>query len=139
MHIPEDKIVKTRGFAPRCLYCGSKCLLCSASLVYRGSQKYGYIWVCPTCEEPTYVGAGKETLAPLGHPANASLRMLRRKVHILFDPLWNTSKNKRRERYCKYKELAELMDLPNDLAHVALFNEEQCLKAIKLLEEGKIK
>ena len=142
MHIPEDKIVKTTGFAPKCLYCGTKCVLCCASLVYHGSQKYGHVWMCPHCEEPTYVGAHKQTLAPMGHPANASLRHWRREVHQLFDPLWNTVKNNKKRkqiRFQKYKELAVLMGLPTDLCHVAMFNESQALKAIELIKEGKIK
>ena len=140
MHIPEDKIIKTTGFAPKCLYCGTKCVLCCASVVYHGSNKYGYIWICPHCEEPTYVGAHKTTFAPMGHPANAALRQLRREVHMLFDPLWNTvegKKQKKQARYNKYKELAQLMGLPIELTHIAMFSENRCIEVIRLIKEGK--
>ena len=139
MHIPEDKIVKTTGFRVRCLYCGSKCLLCCSSLVYYGSKRFGHVWICPNCEEPTYVGADNQTLAPLGHPANASLRKLRSKVHKLFDPLWDTGKPKSwKRRMKKYVELGKLMGLPRELCHIAMMNENQCLKAIEIIIEGKI-
>lgn len=86
------------------------------------------------CPEHTnvFVGCHPDTNNPMGYMATPKLRTLRSKVHKLFDPIW---KEKRLESRTKaYQWFAKEMQLPLKITHVAMFNEQQCHKAIYLLE-----
>jgi len=69
---------------------------------------------------------------PLGVPANAATKLLRREAHHIFD-----------EAYChlsmkeRYEELQSLMNMSEAEAHIGKFNAEQCHKLILLLTPEK--
>ena len=158
MIIPDEYVVKhsgqpVKGYL-RCLYCGAKCLLCCGSLVYHGSKRFGCIWVCPTPGCDAYVGCHKRTHTPLGNPANYELRELRRKCHYEFDPLWE--ENAKTLQLCNkggqpasdrrklmaarnqmYKRLADYMNLPIEMCHIAMFHDEQCYKVLEFVKQYK--
>jgi len=59
----------------------------SAVYQFRPDLAHCKFFVCPSCS--ARVGCHALTGKPLGTPANAELRALRRRCHDLFDPLWN--------------------------------------------------
>jgi len=137
--IPPEYIIETK-WKWKCLYCNVPCRLVDASLVYHGSSRFGMVWLCsnyPECD--ARVGARRDH-QPLGHPARKDLRELRIKCHSSFDPLWkkhttntSTTKQKCKARHQLYKELSEYMRLPIDMTHFAMFNEEQCHRALQFI------
>jgi ssDNA-binding Zn-finger/Zn-ribbon topoisomerase 1 len=73
---------------------------------------------------------------PLGIPANKEVKELRHKAHVLFDPIYMIypkGKERERARWRAYQWMAYWMNLPMDQAHIGMFNKEQCLKLIDLL------
>jgi len=141
--IPPEYIIET-PWKWTCLYCGVPCRLVDASLVYHGSSRFGMVWLCsnyPECD--ARVGARRDH-TPLGHPARKDLRELRIKCHNSFDPLWkkhitssSTKKQRFKARNTLYKELAGYMNLTMDLCHFAMFNEEQCRKALQFINQKR--
>lgn len=113
-----------------CPYCGQKAQLVDSKEIYR--QSYGMMWLCRPCE--AYVGVHRDSkkFKPLGTLANAELRKLRNETHRVFDPLWKN--NPRRTRKEAYALLANLMQIPPEQCHVAMFDKSRCLKAIELLK-----
>ena len=90
-----------------CPFCGGMMLLHFNSMLYNGIS-YGKSYICenyPKCN--TYVGCHKGTTVPLGTPADAELRLLRRKCHKVFDEKWKSGRMTRKEAY---KYLAEIME-----------------------------
>lgn len=119
-----------------CPYCGGLALLKDSSVVYGIS--YGKIYVCinyPGCD--SYVGVHKKNNKPLGTLAKPYLRELRKECHSKFDTLWkeNESYNERsKARKKAYKWLSGTMGLSKKKAHIAMFNEEQCLELLQYLD-----
>ncbi len=111
-----------------CPYCGNAAELVDSSAVYQRS--YGMIWMCKPCDAYTGVHSSSPTFKPLGTLAKKELRALRRKAHALFDPMWQSKKMTRSEAY---SQLAKLMNLPKEKTHVAMFSEDQCKEAIRVL------
>lgn len=105
-----------------------------SDMVYQ--KDYGPIYLCHHCG--AYVGVhkvGREPhMQPLGFPAGPGLRALRKRVHALLDPYWKEGKYKRGTVYAR---LAKAMNLHPDNCHVAMFDEEQCLEAIRLFTTKK--
>ena len=144
--IPEQYHIKDAVIGHiTCLYCGSRCTLCTSDLV-RPGHDVKPVWVCsqwPECD--AWVGCIKPQSVnglkyqPLGHPANAELRRLRIECHELFDKLWKHKKGSQYKNRAKaYHKLTKVMNLPLELCHIACFNKEQVLKAIQFLKEGKL-
>ena len=111
-----------------CPYCSKEAKLVDSIEIYK--QSYGMIYLCKPCE--AYVGCHFGTDKPKGSPAKKELRVLRMKVHNLFDPLWQRNDIKRSEAY---RWLQEKMNMPKRLAHIGMFNEEQCKIAISLINQ----
>ena len=117
----------------KCPYCGGEMLLEKATKVYpnnRKADKWGYVWVCekfPKCD--SYVGCHPNTTIPLGRPANARLRTLKKEAHRQFDPIWKSGLTSRREAY---KWLAEMLDIPVEDCHIGMFDVRQCQTVIHL-------
>jgi len=135
--IPDEFRISCGQSGPVCPYCGASSVLCHSVLVYAGDKSYAPIFVCenyPKCD--AYVSAHQNTLQPMGSLANKKLRKLREKVHFKFDVIWRRKKMTRDEAYIR---LASLMGLKIADCHIALFDIEQCKKAIELIEEGKFK
>ena len=62
------------------------------------------------------------------------LDQLRHDVHVILDSMW-TGKDSFVSRIEAYDFLAELMGLHPEATHVRLFNERQCVKAIRKLRQ----
>src|ERR1039457_2802002 len=105
-----------------CDYCGNPAKLVDSAIVYHG-HSYGMIWHCRACD--AYVGVHKnnDKCIPLGRLANAELRAWKVKAHAAFDPLWKNGKMPRGKAYAM---LQKIMNLPNEHAHIGLFNVDQC-------------
>ena len=117
-----------------CPYCNSVVVKEDSEIIY--GRSYGDVYICsayPACN--AYVGADKKTGKPLGTLADYKLRRARNKAHASFDPLWQKGGMKRTEAY---KWMAEVMDLPREKAHIAMFDVDQCNKLIgKVMRRGK--
>lgn len=79
-----------------------------------------------------YVGCHKGTNKPLGRLANAELRLWKRKAHAAFDPLWKYGvfKGRRKEAY---RWLATVMRLPEEKAHIGMFDVAECKRLISII------
>ena len=120
-----------------CPYCQTPTKFVGGKTVYgfRASPeqiKRNY-YHCAPCN--AHVGTHRGTTIPYGIPANAELRHKRSKVHSVFDKLWT---NKMTARQIAYFWLAIKMQIPTDDAHIGMFNDEQCERAMKLLKEREI-
>ncbi|ACU61319.1 DUF3268 family zinc-finger domain-containing protein [Chitinophaga pinensis] len=109
----------------KCPYCGRKTVYVDSAEIY--ALSYGMIYLCRPCN--AYCGVHKGTDIALGRVANATLRNLKKEAHSHFDQLW---KQKGMTRKNAYKWLSSSMDIPKDLTHIGMFDEEQCRKVINL-------
>jgi hypothetical protein len=71
----------------------------------------------------------------LGIPADRRTRKLRVKAHKVFDSWWKSLGLKRKKAY---RHLAIIMSVPQQKAHIAMFDEEQCRTLINLLTPKKV-
>lgn len=87
---------------------------------------------CEPCD--AHVGTHEGDGKPLGTLAKKPLRQLRAKAHKAFDPLWQFGPrwSWRRQRDDAYDWLAEQLRISRVNCHIALFDEETCIKAIAL-------
>lgn len=134
--------VKPRGMV--CTHCQGNTVLVSGGEIYphRPDLFDRYFWLCRPCE--AWVGChraqkqvnakGKEIWSngamPLGSVANRELRVLRHRVHALFDPMWKSGAKTRVEAY---DWLSGVLGVASGRAHVAWMNVEQCKVAIAAL------
>lgn len=126
--------VKYSKIELQCPYCDSEMFLVSASVVFPAC-KSGYMWVCsryPYCD--TYVSAHRGTDVPTGTPANTKLRRQRILLHRAFDQIWKTKEMVRDEAYTW---LASVLGLDVKDCHIGMFDEEQCLKAMEIVQKFK--
>lgn len=79
---------------------------------------YGPVWINPGTDE--WVGCHRGTTNPLGTPAGAKLRAMRKRAHAAFDVLWTN----RKERSQRYRELAKALNVKE--AHIGHSDIEQC-------------
>lgn len=91
-----------------------------------------YYWICFGCN--AWVGCHHETNEPYGTLANAKLRLLRRQLHWLFDPIWENRSLSRKQAYVW---LASRLSIPAHKCHIGQFDETTCSLAINLLEKEK--
>jgi hypothetical protein len=116
-----------------CPYCGCFAELVDSKKVY--GKSYGLIYLCssyPICD--AYVGVHRGTKKPLGTMARRYLRELRKECHLNFDGMWLKEKDRRTAREAAYIWLQSVMQLSKKEAHIAKFNEEQCLELLKHYE-----
>jgi len=114
-----------------CPYCFGELKFVTSKEFY--GEDYGTnLYVCYECD--ARVGTHGRGKTPLGTPANKELRNLRMIAHSLFDPLWK-GKHRKMGRIRAYRVMQELMDLPPNIAHIAMFNKEQCHKFIVKLKD----
>lgn len=99
-----------------------------SSTEFYGKNYGSNLYVCIPCD--ARVGTHGKGKTPLGTMANANLRELRKLCHARFDVRWKTGKVSRSKAY---KQLAEMMDLSPDKAHIGMFDETQCKKLLSLL------
>lgn len=76
---------------------------------------------------------------PLGFIADPETKALRYKLHAIIDPLWKDVENgrsKKRNRGSVYGWLQRIMELSPRECHIAMFDREDCLRAMKLIYEN---
>ena len=95
------------------------CPIHSTRLLSRPT-KYGQRYFCnvPGC---TVAWWGGETSTP----ANQETRDCRAETHRLLDPLW---KSKQYRKGWLYKKIAQSLVIPQEKAHIGMFNISQCLQ-----------
>lgn len=120
-----------------CPYCEKEApLIDSESINIRPNRK---IYACRGCD--AYVGVHKSDNSPLGTPANAPLRNLRKKVHDAFDPLWQQGLkekygSKGKTRGTAYEWLSVKLGVSTEDCHVAMFDAPTCRLALKVLKDA---
>jgi Protein of unknown function (DUF3268). len=131
-----------KGLTPICPYCKKFSKAVGGNIIYPHRDDLAHLnfFKCDPCD--AYVGTHRNTGKPLGTLANATLRKLRNATHAVFDPLWfnagkgiDQAKGQREKRTEMYAWLCQSMGLRPDECHIAMFNEERCLLAIKLCRE----
>lgn len=114
---------------PECPECGCEGVVVPAERVY--GRSYGenqYVCACPwfpACD--SYVGCHKGTMNPMGTMAGPELRKLRKIVHSAFDDMWKSGKM---SRTAAYDRLSDLLGIPPERCHIAMFDAETCDRAI---------
>ena len=117
----------------KCPYCGSNVSRVDSTQIY--GRSYGLVYLCdryPACD--AYVGCHPDG-TPKGTLANRRLRAFRKATHAFFDPLWKERTKVFESRNAAYQWLGEKMNLPPDLAHIATFDEVQCIRCIEFVKE----
>ena len=109
----------------KCDYCGQPAEYVDSKEVYGSS--HGMIYLCRDCD--AYVGVHKGTNKPKGRLANAELRKYKMQAHHAFDPLWRYGGMTRREAY---QWLSREMRIPEDEAHIGMFDVARRVRAIQL-------
>lgn len=112
-----------------CSYCGQLTKLVQGSEIYKTENKpYSkkYFYYCKECD--AYVGCHPGTKNSMGTVANRRLRKLRNSCHNSFDKIW---KDKHLTRSQAYKWLAAELNISPEQCHIAMFDEQICLKAIQ--------
>ena len=121
-----------QGVTIDCPYCGGQATLQSSKRVYK-KYDHGEIYICENhghlCD--AFVFCHKGDNLPLGTLANRTTQIARSEAHSKIDNLW---RNYGFNRGDTYKMLGDLMGLQREDCHIALFNEEQCLHAIKCVD-----
>ncbi len=112
-----------------CPYCNSPSLEVTGDEIYGLGRGYGHIkmFKCSgTCD--AYSGSKLEygVRVSMGSLANKQLRELRKKCHKLFDAQWKGKPNEKLARRKCYVWLQSFTNLPDELAHIGMFNVEQC-------------
>ncbi len=69
----------------------------------------------------------------MGTLANAELADYRKRAHAAFDPIW---KEKRMSRHEAYRWLAKKLGIRMTECHIAMFEIEDCRRAIEAVREG---
>lgn len=108
---------------PTCPKCSKQGELVDSKIVY--GKSYGHIWYCDCEPEGVYVGINKKTGKPLGTMADKKLRVLRKRAHAAFDPLWKCDKPKM-SRTEAYGWLSSAMNVELEFCHIGMFDIEQC-------------
>lgn len=116
----------------KCPYCGGEMLLKDAQYIYHcnRSKNWGMVWVCenfPKCD--SYVGCHKGTQIPLGRPANARLRTLKKEAHRQFDPIWKSGLMTRKQAY---HWLSSMLNIPFEDCHIGMMDIKDCQRTIHL-------
>lgn len=114
-----------------CQYCGNQANLVMGDKIYphRKDLFTKKFYICESCQ--AWVGTHRDG-TPLGRLANKELRLLKKKAHDSFDPLWRYGAKNRQQAY---RWLAKEMNLSREQCHIGMFNEEQCKKVIEICRE----
>ncbi|MFJ7407143.1 MULTISPECIES: zinc-finger-containing protein [unclassified Lysinibacillus] len=110
-----------------CPYCQEQAEFISSKDFY-GTDYRTNLYVCRPCD--ARVGTHGRGKTPLGTMANAELRELRKLCHARFDVRWKYGKVSRSKAY---QQLADMMGLTRELAHIGMFDKEQCKKLLSLI------
>ncbi len=114
-----------------CPYCKKPAEFMS-SVDFYGHDYKTNLYVCLPCD--ARVGTHGRGKTPLGTMANSNLRSLRKECHRRFDVRWKTGKVSRSKAY---QQLAEMMNLPSEKAHIGMFDKVQCTKLLSLIPKER--
>ena len=123
---------------PICPYCGKVAELVGNAVIYGRTVGHGQAWACgnfPKCD--AYVGCHHGTNIPLGSLANKALRKARGAAHRALDPLWTRKMKvdgcaRFKARSAAYRWIAKQLEIGFDFCHIAMFNEAQCRRVVKI-------
>lgn len=117
-----------------CPYCSAPATLTTGAKIYPHRKDLAALrfWECAPCGAWVGCHKGGKGLHPLGTLADAETRGLRAAVHGVFDPQWK-GKYPRKTRGRAYRDLANLMKLPEAECHISMFTASQCRSALVLL------
>lgn len=107
------------------------CADCGALMVLEEADE-GPLYVCgrfPACDGTH--GAHPDG-TPLGRPADAETRRLRKRCHEVFDRLWTEGERTREEAYSLLQEITGLA--PRE-AHISRFDPATCRKVIREIQK----
>ena len=112
-----------------CQYCKKEADKVTGAFLYPHTESVAHkmFYVCEPCD--ARVGCHPKSDTPLGSLANYSLRKRRNYAHNYLDRLWKEGYMERSECYLW---LAFAIGIPIKFAHIAMFNEEQCLEVVDL-------
>lgn len=115
-----------------CPYCICHTKLVTDKEIY-GNQSLGskfYIQCVKNTDH--YVGTFSNGKS-LGRLADAQLRKFKREGHDIFDQLWQGENKIFNTRDQAYTWLSKKMKISKDLTHFAMFNDDQCIQCIKIV------
>lgn len=120
---------------PVCPICNKESKLVSGEQIYP-NRKDLYNLSFYRCSNHTdyYVGCHKGTNNALGILANREHRSWKIKCHAIFDPLWKSRKNFRKDLYCR---LAHAMNIPIEQTHFGEFSVDQLKQAYEIIKDWK--
>lgn len=120
-----------------CPYCHKPTRFMSAAELLKKATDDRMLWACVPCG--AWVSCRKGTKVPLGRLGNEKLRKLRVECHSVFDPIWKDwielGDDEYTARTKAYKWIAKLMGIEHEMMHFSWLTEEQCLKALDLMNE----
>ncbi len=117
-----------------CPFCGGPAECVGGLVIYprRHDLAQKHFWRCEPCD--AYVGCHGTSTKALGTLADSMTRTMRLRVHEKFDPLWKDARNKVGNRNAAYRMLAEELQIKQSHCHIAMFNIEQCQRALKAIQ-----
>ncbi|MCQ2095555.1 MAG: DUF3268 family zinc-finger domain-containing protein [Bacteroidaceae bacterium] len=117
-----------------CPYCLCETELIEDKVVHEDSpDKFRYYYRCKRNPDH-HVGCHYGTKIPLGRISDSKLRRLKNQCHKAFDPLWKQKPKAFSSRQRAYYWLAKQLGWDNDFTHIGMFGEEQCLRALEIVE-----
>lgn len=130
---PENVMLISAGKI--CPYCGDCTQFIDSKEVYGTS--YGMIYMCFLCD--AYVGVHRGTTKALGRLADVELRQWKKEAHAWFDPIWQKwmagGLSKFEARSNAYIWLSDQMGVPADLAHIGMFDVDQCKRVVEICKQ----
>ena len=118
-----------------CNICGGDVVFTSNSVIYGREYGSGKCYLCTSCG--AYVGTHKpRPREALGILADPEMRELKKKCHEIFDSIWQcepTRKRKYLKRQSLYKQLSDLMGIPEENCHFGYFDAEQLSHAYQVV------
>ena len=122
-----DKVIK----GELCPYCNCSTELVSDKQIYGPHSSYQKMFYRCIMNHDHYVGTYKDNERSFGRVADSALRLMKRKAHDAFDPLWRDEPKRFSHKYKAYQWLSEKMGIDLKHTHIGMFTEEQCEKVIE--------
>jgi hypothetical protein len=115
-----------------CPYCMCETIRVTDREIYGPQSNYNKSFIQCIENRDHYVGTFSNGQS-LGRLADAGLRKLKREGHEVFDKLWQGENATFKTRDKAYIWLSRKMGLSKELTHFAMFNDEQCLQSVRIV------
>jgi len=115
-----------------CPYCNCSTEIVSDKQIYGPNSSYNKMFYRCIMNHDHYVGTYHDNKKSLGRLANNELRLMKRKAHDAFDPLWRDEPSRFTNKYNAYQWLSEKMGIDLKYTHIGMFIAEECEKVIIL-------